>query len=375
MTLGRPAVGRRTILQSLGLGAIAVAGLSACSSREAASRGDTTGDSAEISVTDQAGNTIKLDGPAQRIATTVIPSPAMLIALAQKDDPLVAVNQAAQLQAEAGMLAKMFPRLLQLPVASGRDFVPAVETVLRQNPDLVIQWGDQGNDIVKPLRDAGLKVMLLRYGTQEDLETWIELFGKVLGTEDRADHILSMMRADRKTVENAVAGKARPRVLPLFSYTESKISGKNSYMDFWVNLCGGVNVAGDVASGGTSLQVTKEEIVSWNPEVIFVGNFDPAAPAAVMADRLYGQTDAVRNKRVYKMPNGGFAWYPPSVESNLQWLWTTELIHPNSTGVGLRERLVKDYSYLYGYDLTPEDLDLVLAVAQNKESANYDVFR
>lgn len=73
----------------------------------------------------------------------------------------VGVNQVAISMASKGMLGTMFPQFLDTPVVAGNDFVPNVEHILSLNPDVVIQWGDKGDDIVAPLRNAGLKVILL----------------------------------------------------------------------------------------------------------------------------------------------------------------------------------------------------------------------
>lgn len=65
-----------------------------------------------------------------------------------------------------------------------------MEAILALRPDLVIQWVDRGDELIAPLADAGLTVIGLRYGTQDDLEDWIALFGRLTGQEDRAKRVL-----------------------------------------------------------------------------------------------------------------------------------------------------------------------------------------
>lgn len=46
------------------------------------------------------------------------------------------------------------------------------------NPDLVWQWGHQGDDIITPMRNAGLTVATLDYGKEAYTQEWLTLMGK-----------------------------------------------------------------------------------------------------------------------------------------------------------------------------------------------------
>ena len=250
-----------------------------------------------------------------------------------------------------------------------------VEHILSLNPDVVIQWGDKGDDIVAPLRNAGLKVILLKYGTQEDLEAWIAIFGELLGKKAEADAVLAKMADDRALVEKTAAAHAStaPRVMYLYNAPEIKVGADNSYMDFWMKLAGGKNVASGAGSG-SSLGVTREQVLGWDPEVLILGNFEPTMPADVYADPKWASLSAVKNKRVYKAPIGGFSWDPPCNESNLMWLWVNSVFFPD-VNHRLRERIRETYRALYAYDVTDADVDRILQMPANSGSAGYDAFR
>lgn len=353
-----------------------------CSTRETQPTSESpsqNGDRPPVSafeITDQKGRTVSFDTPVERIATTVIPAPSMLIAADQGMDKIVAINKASKMQAQRGFLGEMFPELLNLPeAAAGQDFVPNIETIAAQNPDVVIQWGQFGDDIVAPIEQAGLKLLLILYGTQEDLETWVTMFTQLVGKPERGETILDYMHRDRQAVEEAVAKVTKqPRVVDIFNYDEMQVAGSKSYMDFWITLAGGENV-GTKAGSGSSIKVSKEELLSWNPEVVFLGNFSDATPETIYSDPFFADMDAVKNKRVYKIPNGGFAWDPPSNESNLMWQWAASLIHPDAVNFPLRDNMKKTYEYLYNHKLTDEQMNRILAVDANAESRGYDRFR
>lgn len=379
---GRFSMSRRTALRSalllLGGGTLALAG---CSTREtqATDAGSGTGGSGTngggLSITDQQGRTVVFDGPVERIATTVIPAPSMIIAADQGISKIVAVNRASQMQAGNGLLGEMFPEIMDLPIAAaGNDFVPNVETIAAQNPDVVIQWAQFGDDIIAPIEQAGLELLLIIYGTQEDLEFWVRMFTQLVGKPERGDTILDNMHRDRAAVESAVGtARRRPRAVNLYNYDEMQVSGTESYMDFWLTLCGADNVGAN-AGPGSSVKVSREELLEWDPEVVFIGNFSPATPDTMYGDPFFAEMSAVKNKRVYKVPNGGFAWDPPSNESNLMWQWAAQLLHPEDANFDLRQAMKDTYSFLYDHDLTEDQIDRVLAVGANSGSDNYDAF-
>jgi len=66
-------------------------------------------------------------------------------------------------------------------------FQPNVEELLKLRPDVVFQWADKGDDILAPMEQAGIPVIGLTYGSQEDLETWMALMGDVLAKPERAE--------------------------------------------------------------------------------------------------------------------------------------------------------------------------------------------
>ena len=135
-------------------------------------------------------------------------------------------------------MGRFFPQALNIrDDVVGDGFMPNVETLAALDPDIVFQWGSWGEDIITPIRNAGLRVALFQYGTQEYLEGWISMFGAVLGKEEKAQAILDWHHATRESLEKAVAEiprKERPRVLYLLRYASGlKVSGRDTYNDFF----------------------------------------------------------------------------------------------------------------------------------------------
>ncbi|MFF8581914.1 ABC transporter substrate-binding protein [Streptomyces albidoflavus] len=151
-------------------------------------------------------------------------------------------------------------------------------------------------------------------------------------------------------------------------------ANKTQYMNHWTELAGGVNVARDEATG--TPQVSVEQMLAWDPEVVLLSGFDPATPAAFYAYKRLAGLRAVRERRVYKIPLGGYRWDPPCCESPLMWRWTAQILHPAlARRIGLRTRLAETFQKLYGHRLTEAEADAVLHLDLNARSSGYDGFR
>ncbi|HPQ38590.1 MAG TPA: ABC transporter substrate-binding protein [Synergistaceae bacterium] len=333
--------------------------------------------SGETTFTDQGGQTITLSEPIQKAVTIPIPSASMFIALDGDTSRLAGMHRLSKSAMEGFLLGRFFPQALNIrDDVVGEGFMPNVETLAALNPDIVFQWGSWGEDIIEPIRNAGLRVALFKYGTQEYLEGWISMFGSVLGKEEKAHTILAWHHATRKKLETAVAEipeEERPRVLYLLRYASGlKVSGRDTYNDFSIRLAGGKNVAKEAAQFA---EVNEEQLILWDPEVILLNGFEKGVcPEDLYSNPKLASLSAVRNRRIYKMPLGGYRWDPPNQESPLMWQWLATVLHPEKFHWDLRKEMTEKYLYLYGKKPTSQDFEQIFRVAMNKSSSNYETF-
>ena len=106
--------------------------------------------------------------------------------------------------------------------------------------------------------------------------------------------------------------------------------------------------------------------------MILLGTFDAATPSDIYADPRWQGLDAVKARRVYKFPLGGYRWDPPSQEFALGWVWLAGLLHPERETANLRVVMRDWFTFLYKHDLTDDEIDGVLFAAQNRQSAGYE---
>ncbi|MFD4441964.1 ABC transporter substrate-binding protein [Nocardia sp. NPDC058519] len=358
------------------LGLVAAAAVSGCSSRESAASDNAAAGASQIQLTDQRGNNVTIDGDVRKIAFAVIPAPSIFAAVDRSYDRIVGINQSTLAANKGGMFATIFPQSVQSTVVSGPNFVPNVETLLQLDPDVVVQWGDRGADVTDPIEKAGFPVVGLKYGTQQDLETWITLFAQIAGKPDRGRELVDWHHTEIAATRAEVAAEttSRPRAMMLSrvgdAYSTTKASG---YDGFQFDLVGADLVTKDFVSDAA--QVTPEQILTWNPEVIMLSGFDESTPAEIYADPRLAGVKAVQDRRVYKTPLGAYRWQVSSIESPLMWQWMHEVLYPNTAGADLRKNIKTSFDNLFGYSISEEEIDKVLRFDLNADSANYDHFR
>ena len=392
---GRPVgagdLSRRTVLGSALVSGAAL--LAACASGTAGrtpapSAGEGTGDGGTLAaapagpilLTDQRGSVVTLPRPARRIVTIPQPAASILIAVDQSADHLVGMQNASWVAVRDGILGTIFPAALDVRHDVADDtFTPNVEAVLALQPDLVVQWGDQGSGIIAPLENAGLTVVGLKYGTQDDVTTWISLFSRALGRGERGEML--NIATDTAYQQVIAVGKARPAPKPTILYINRfvgglKVAGTGTYNDAYIAMVGGQNPAS--GPGGTSgkgmVGVDPEQVLAWDPDIVLLGNFDAALPRDLYGSAVWRGLAAVKDKRVYKVPLGGYRWDPPSHESPLMWRWLSMVAFPGQPTYDLRGDIVSSYGRLYGYQPSAAQLDSILRTATNDGSADYQQF-
>lgn len=335
-------------------------------------------DSPPIVFDDMLGKRVALQRPTARAVTVPMPAGSLLMSLDHGPAHLAGMHPSAHALMRDGLLARIYPEALAVRADITRSgFAPNVETLLQIHPDLVWQWGHLGDELIAPLREAGLPVAALLYGDEARTREWIRLMGLALDRQAEAAAQLqwrAQLQREVAAVSATLAPAQRPRVLYLARYwPQYRVAGRDSNFEYDVTLAGGRNVAADVPGAQA---VNAEQILAWAPEVILLNNFEPAlTPQTIYADPLLAGIPAVRARRVYKVPAGGYLWDPPSQESPLYWQWLSLILHPQRFDWPLRERIAQAYVQLYGYRPTPADIDAVLRMQSNRGAAGYARFR
>lgn len=331
-----------------------------------------------VTLTDMQGRKVELVHPVTRSVTIPMPAASIFVALDGGSEHLAGMHPNSYRYIRTGILGRIFPGILNVRYDITRSgFAPNVETLLEISPDLVWQWGHLGEDLTAPLHAAGLPVATLLYGDETRAREWIRLMGIALGKPERARQLIDWRekteREIRRVTEDIPLWQ-RPRVLYLTRFRpDYRATGKHTSFDFDIRLAGGNNVSAGLSGSGGAVNI--EQIMQWDPEVILLNNFEAElTPSMIYEDPLWHDIDAVRHRRVYKIPAGGYFWDAPNQETPLHWQWLSMILQPSHFDWPLRDNITAAYQMLYDYSPSQSDINSILQVHINEKSDRYGRF-
>lgn len=130
-----------------------------------------------------------------------------------------------------------------------------------------------------------------------------------------------------------------------------------------ITASGGINVASESLTGIKETNI--EQVYAWNPDKIFITNFNDAIPDDLYTNTLcnadWSQLDAVKKQEVHKLPLGMYRWYVTCSDSPLMLLWMAMENHPDRfADVDFNQTMKDFYKQFYDFDLTDEDIELIM---------------
>jgi len=119
------------------------------------------------------------------------------------------------------------------------------------------------------------------------------------------------------------------------------------------------NVAGE--SKGGLMNVSIEQVLLWNPDVIVTIDQDFAA--SVRNDPSWSSLKAMRDNRVHLSPKLPFGWvdFPPSANRLIGLWWLGKILYPDLFKEDMRE-LTRNF-YTKFYHVTPNDAQIARVLA------------
>ncbi|WP_110943089.1 ABC transporter substrate-binding protein [Inediibacterium massiliense] len=326
---------------------------------------NTNNNEEKVTITDTTGKEVKLKKNVEKIAVVPIPWTSIVYAVDGSGDRIVGMHPTAKTSYEKCILKTMEPKLSNASTDFvGKDFTIHMEESGKLKLDAMIVWDYQEKEI-EQLKGLGIPAVSLKYGTLEDLQNGMKVIGKMLGKEDKATKLVDYHKESIEyfnSKKNQIEGTKKPRVLYLRD-EQLKVAGGGAVNTILIEMAGGENVAKEVT--GQWVNVTMEQIMAWNPEVIVMSNFSNFQPEDLLNNKIEGQdwskVDAVKNKKVLKAPMGIYRWDAPCAETPLMTKWIAKQLQPEVfNDFDLESDIKSFYNKYLNYDLSQEEMDSIL---------------
>ncbi|HFF8550184.1 TPA: ABC transporter substrate-binding protein [Kluyvera cryocrescens] len=300
---------------------------------------------ADRTVTDQLGRQITLPDSVNRVVVLQHQTLNLLVQLNAADDIVgVLSSWKKQLGPE---FARFMPSIDKMSMPGDLTQVN-IESLLALHPQVVFVANYAPEPMIQQIQNAGIPVVAISLredaageknkmnpsmadeerAYNEGLKQGIRLIGEVVNRQAEASALIDYTFAARAKF-NAPVSAIPPaeKVRVYMANPDLNTYGSGKYTGLMMQHAGAMNVAAATVKGAR--QVSLEQVLKWDPQVIFVQDRYPEVVKQITTDPQWQAIDAVKNHRVWLMPEYAKAWgYPMPEALAIGELWMAKKLYP-----------------------------------------------
>ena len=247
------------------------------------------------------------------------------------------------------------------------------EAVIAANPTIAINSGKINDAMVSDCDALSESLGIPVVAVDNELNNSAEAFrfmGELLGVEDHAEE-LAQYAEQVFTDINALSDiPEEKKVSVYFGNGEDSLetAPRGSQHAQIFDVINAVNVADLELGDGSRVQISAEQLLAWDPDVIVV-NGEPKADKSgssaaedILSNPDYASLKAVQDQKVYGTPNAPFSWVdrPAGPNRLIGMRWFSALIYPEYIKCDINEEIHKFFDLFYHVDLSDEQLENIL---------------
>lgn len=315
-----------------------------------------------IEITDSLGRVVRFEKPPERL-TLAGKGSFMLIDAAymfptEARQKVTAFSGAAQLNTE--WLTLLDPTFRQTKIILESQVGP--EQIAATRPDAVILRVVEATKLGPGVERLGIPVVYVELETIEKYPNDLRILGQAFANPKRAAELIAFYTEHLGRITQRIQGVReldRPRVL-LLQYSDRggavalEVPAINWIQTYMVERAGGIPVWKATAQPGGWTIVNFEQIAAWNPDFVFVIDYNGdsrATAAKLRADPLWASLKATKSQQIYGFPQDFYSWDQPDPRWILGLSWLATKIHPRLfADVDMLSELQAFFRQIYGLD-------------------------
>jgi len=318
----------------------------------------TTPVSTKVTVTDVTGRVITLDRSANKILGTHNPSLNTGIVLGGGDKYIAGFGNKKMANKLYDYVMKDYNGIVQIGTGSTINF----ETVASLGKNNVAILPERFKNQVEQYENVGVKAVVALPNTEsfDTIKNSLTIVGKVLGEENRANKINTFIDKNISEVK-ILAAKAntRPSVIFLGSSNPQSVASTSMIQTDIIEMAGGTNAVKGLNVKGAFADVSIEQIIAWDPEIIWVPKYASYTVESLLNDAKWSSIKAVKNKAVYVFPSNLEPWDYPTASAVLGLCWGLNNLHPELYSKNdLMKNVDEFYELVYGMKFTAEQVGI-----------------
>ena len=247
------------------------------------------------------------------------------------------------------------------------------EAVIAANPTIALNCGKINDAMVSDCDALSKSLGIPVIAVDNELNNSAEAFrfmGELLGVEDHAEELAEYSEKIFTDIASLADIPEDEKVSVYFGNGEDSLetAPRGSQHAQILDAINAVNVADLELGDGSRVQISAEQLLAWDPDVIVV-NGEPKADKSgnsaaedILSNPDYASLKAVQDQKVYGTPNAPFSWVdrPAGPNRLIGMRWFSALIYPEYIKCDINEEIHKFFDLFYHVDLSDEQLENVL---------------
>lgn len=247
------------------------------------------------------------------------------------------------------------------------------EAVIAANPTIALNCGKINDAMVSDCDALSKSLGIPVIAVDNELNNAAEAFrfmGELLGVEDHAEELAEYSEKIFTDIASLADIPEDEKVSVYFGNGEDSLetAPRGSQHAQILDAVNVTNVADLELGDGSRVQISAEQLLAWNPDVIVV-NGEPKADKSgnsaaedILSNPDYASLKAVQDNKVYGTPNAPFSWVdrPAGPNRLIGMRWLSAVVYPEYIKCDVNEEIREFFNLFYHVDLSDEQLENVL---------------
>lgn len=247
------------------------------------------------------------------------------------------------------------------------------EAVIAANPTIALNCGKINDAMVSDCDALSKSLGIPVIAVDNELNNSAEAFrfmGELLGVEDHAEELAEYSEKIFTDIASLADIPEDEKVSVYFGNGEDSLetAPRGSQHAQTLDAVNVTNVADLELGDGSRVQISAEQLLAWNPDVIVV-NGEPKADKSgnsaaedILSNPDYASLKAVQDNKVYGTPNAPFSWVdrPAGPNRLIGMRWLSAVVYPEYIKCDVNEEIREFFNLFYHVDLSDEQLENVL---------------
>ena len=247
------------------------------------------------------------------------------------------------------------------------------EAVIAANPTIALNCGKINDAMVSDCDALSKSLGIPVIAVDNELNNSAEAFrfmGELLGVEDHAEELAEYSEKIFTDIASLADIPEDEKVSVYFGNGEDSLetAPRGSQHAQILDAVNVTNVADLELGDGSRVQISAEQLLAWNPDVIVV-NGEPKADKSgnsaaedILSNPDYASLKAVQDNKVYGTPNPPFSWVdrPAGPNRLIGMRWLSAVVYPEYIKCDVNEEIREFFNLFYHVDLSDEQLENVL---------------